>query len=64
LVGLLAWTTTPRLLRGNIVVDRANVDISIRHIPGHHGYLKNPEIFSRHDISIDLASSPSVSIAE
>jgi hypothetical protein len=40
-------------------MDRENFDIAVRHIPGHHGYLEDLKLRSRHHRSIDLASNPS-----
>ena len=59
LVGLMARNTTSSLLRGNIVVDRENIDIAVRQIPGHHGYLEDLKVRSRHDRPVDLASNAS-----
>ena len=55
----MAWNTTPSLARGNIAVDRKNFDIAVRHIPGHHGNLKNLNLRSRHGRPIDLARNAS-----
>ena len=42
-------------------MDRENIDIAVCHIPGHHGYLQDLQLLSRHHRSVNLAKNPSAS---
>jgi len=58
LVGFMAWDATSSLVGGNIAVDRENFDIAVCHIPGHHGYLEDLQLVSRHHRSVNLLDAP------
>jgi hypothetical protein len=65
MVGLVAWNAASSLVRSDIVVDREDLDLGmLRHIPGHHSYLKDLEVTSSYHRSIDLANNPSTSVVE
>jgi len=57
-VGLAAWNTASSPVRGQVAMDREDVEIAVRHIPGHHSYLEHLEFVRRHDRSIGLLDTP------
>jgi hypothetical protein len=54
----VAWNASSSLVGGNVTVDRQNFDIAVCHVPGHHGYLEDLHLLSRHHLSVNLTNNP------